>query len=59
MGLFGSLIKAAVNVATIPVAVTKDVFTLGNVLDGDPFTYTKAQEIKKNLNKAYKQLDNI
>ena len=30
MGLFGKLVATAVNVATLPVTVAKDVVTLGN-----------------------------
>ena len=40
----GSLFKAAVGVVTLPVAVVKDVFTLGGVsTKGKLETYTKDQ----------------
>lgn len=32
MGLFGALVRTAVNVVTLPVAVVKDVVTLGESL---------------------------
>jgi len=32
MGLFGKLVATAVNVATLPVAVAKDVVTLGGTM---------------------------
>lgn len=36
MKLFGQIVRTLVNVATLPVAVAKDVFTLGGaVLDED------------------------
>ena len=49
MGLFGALVKTAINVATIPVAVTKDVLTLGGSITDQRKTYTeqKLDEIKK------------
>jgi hypothetical protein len=40
MKLFGQLIRTAVNVATLPIAVAKDVVTLGGVAteQGKPYT---------------------
>lgn len=47
MGLFGKLVSTAVNVVTLPVAVAKDVVTLGNVGDRKgSFTGQKLQQIK-------------
>lgn len=34
MGLFGALVRTAVNVVTLPVAVAADVVTLGGVANG-------------------------
>ena len=47
----GKLFKAVVNVVTIPLAVTKDVFTLGGVATGKDQSYTKdkIEEIEDNL----------
>lgn len=45
MKLFGQLIRTAVNAALLPVAVVKDVVTLGNLASGDD-PYTK-QQIEK------------
>jgi hypothetical protein len=39
MKLFGQLIRTAVNTALLPVAIIKDVVTLGNVTE--PKTYTE------------------
>jgi hypothetical protein len=47
MGLFGKLVATAVNVASLPVAVAKDVVTLGNVGNGRPFTEEKLEQIKR------------
>lgn len=48
MSLFGRVIRTAVNVATAPVAVVKDVFTLGNVAgNGGSFTGQKIKQIKE------------
>ena len=48
MGLFGKIVATAVNVATIPVAVVKDVFTLGGVAryPGGSYTVEKLKQIK-------------
>jgi hypothetical protein len=46
MGLFGKLVKTAVNVATLPVAVAKDVVTLGNLGNSRSFTEKKLEQIK-------------
>ena len=48
MGLFGKLVRTAVNVATLPVAVVKDVVTLGGIATDNHGSYTaeKLQEIK-------------
>lgn len=46
MKLFGQLVRTVVNVATIPVALTKDVVTLGNVMGDKSFTEQLAQRIK-------------
>lgn len=37
----GKLFKAVVGVATIPVALVKDVATMGGVVMGKPQSYTK------------------
>ena len=36
-------VSALVNTALVPVAVAKDVFTLGGVATGNPTTYTREQ----------------
>lgn len=51
MSLFGAIVKTVVNVATLPVAVVKDVVTLGNIASGDePYTVQKIEQIKKEAN---------
>ncbi len=49
MGLFGALIKTVVNVATLPVAVAKDVVSLGGSIDngGRPHTFDHLQQLKE------------
>ena len=48
MKLFGQLVRTAVNVATLPVALTKDVVTLGGIATDQRKTYTeqKLEQIK-------------
>jgi len=51
MSLFGAIVKTVVNVVTLPVAVVKDVVTLGNIASGDePYTIQKIEQIKKEAN---------
>lgn len=51
MSLFGAIVKTVVNVVTLPVAVVKDVVTLGNIASGDePYTIQKIQQIKEEAN---------
>lgn len=51
--MFGSLLKATVGIVVSPVAVVKDVFTLGGVTTGKNKTYTE-----KALSGVFKNLDN-
>ncbi len=48
MKIFGQLVRTVVNVATLPVAVAKDVFTLGGIAteNGQPYTIEKLKQIK-------------
>ena len=48
MGLFGKIVATTINVATLPVAVAKDVVTLGGVSRWPRGSYTveKLQQIK-------------
>jgi hypothetical protein len=51
VSLFGAIVKTVVNVVTLPVAVVKDVVTLGNIASGDePYTIQKIQQIKEEAN---------
>jgi hypothetical protein len=48
-GLFGKIVATAINVTTLPVAVVKDVVTLGGVsTKGElrPYTVDKLKQIK-------------
>lgn len=49
MTLFGAIVKTVVNVATLPVAVVKDVVTLAGVATGKEESYTaeKLKQIKE------------
>jgi hypothetical protein len=41
MGFFGSLIKAAITVVETPVAMVKDVVTLGGAITDRDISYTE------------------
>jgi hypothetical protein len=45
MGLFGKLVATAVNVATLPVSVAKDVVTLGGAARGGSYTAEKLEKL--------------
>lgn len=48
MGLFGALIKTTVETVKLPVAIAKDVFSLGGVaVDRGSYTVEKLEDIKK------------
>jgi hypothetical protein len=48
MGLFGKLVKTAVNVVTLPLDITQDVVTLCNsATDGKSSTLKKLEKIKE------------
>jgi hypothetical protein len=40
MSIFGSLLKTAVDVVTLPIDIVKDAATLGGTLEGKTETYT-------------------
>lgn len=49
MSLFGAIVRTAVNVVTLPVAVAKDVLTLGGTVTEQtkPYTVQKLEQIKE------------
>ena len=49
MTFFGALVRTVVNTATLPVAVVKDVVTLGGAFDneGRPHTLDHLEKIKR------------
>lgn len=50
MGLFGNLVKLATDVVVLPLAVAKDVVTLGGaVTDEDPATLDKLGDIVEDI----------
>lgn len=49
MSLFGRIIRTTVNVATLPVAIVKDVYTFGGIATDQRECYTaqKLEQIKE------------
>ena len=43
MSLFGKIIKTTINITLLPVAITKDIFTLGGVGTEQEKSYTSQQ----------------
>lgn len=48
MKIFGQIIRTAVNVVTLPVALVKDIGTLGGVATDqrEPYTVQKLKQLK-------------
>ncbi len=48
MKIFGQIVRTVVNVATLPVELTKDVFTLGGIATDQrkPYTLQQLEKIK-------------
>jgi hypothetical protein len=61
MGLLGKLLKTAIDVATLPIDITKDVVTMGGALtDKDkPYTFEKAEDIKDGLSKVVNEIEKL
>lgn len=53
MKLFGQIIRTAVNVTLIPIAVAKDVLTLGGiVLEEEPATVKAIRRLKEEASES-------
>jgi len=51
----GSLFKATVGIATLPIDVVKDVFTFGGIAtEQEPYTKQKIEEIADDLDEVTK-----
>lgn len=52
--MFDKLIKAAVNVVTLPVDVAADLITMGGAITDkeEPYTVSKVRKIKRQLDEA-------
>lgn len=61
MGIFGKLLKTAVDVATSPVAVLKDVATLGGAITDQrkPYTAQKIEQLGEDLEEIREELDDL
>lgn len=56
MGLFGSLLKLTVDVATTPVAIVKDVVTLGgSITDEKSAVKKKIEQLDEDLEDLYEK----
>jgi hypothetical protein len=59
MSFFSSLTRTIIDMAETPVAIVKDVATLGGALTDqqEPYTIQKLKEVEKDLKKAKDALD--
>lgn len=48
MKIFGQLVRTAVNLVTLPVAIVKDIVTIGGVAmeQDEPYTAQKLRQLK-------------
>ena len=60
MGLFKKIIKTTLTIAETPIAVVKDVATLGGVLTDNERSYTakKLEDIADDYDAIKRELDN-
>jgi hypothetical protein len=58
MGFFSKIIKGALDIATLPVAIVKDAATLGGALTDqhEPYTFKKLKKVQNNFGRAYDKL---
>lgn len=61
MSIFGKLLKTAVDVATSPVAVVKDIATLGGAITDQrkPYTAQKIEQLGEDLEEIREELDDL
>lgn len=59
MGFFGSLTKMAMDIIETPIAVVKDVATMGGALTDQekPYTAQQLENVQKDWDKAKESLD--
>lgn len=56
MSLFGAIVRTVVNTAVIPMAVAKDVLTLGGAVTGErSATLKQVERIKREADSDYNQ----
>ena len=58
MGFFGKLIKAGIDTVSLPVAIIKDVATLGGAITETkrPYTMQKLRDIGEDIQEAKDEL---
>jgi hypothetical protein len=61
VSIFGKLLKTAVDVATSPIAVVKDVATLGGAITDQrkPYTAQKLDQLGDDLEEIREELDDL
>ena len=60
MGLFGKLLKTAIDVATTPIDIVKDVVTLGgSITDEESALVKKAKRLQNDLEEVRDEVDDL
>lgn len=59
MGLFGSILKAGINVVTAPIEVVKDVVTVGGLATDQKKSYTqqRLEELADDAEQVIEEID--
>lgn len=61
MGLFGSLLKTTIHVATAPIEAVKDVVTMNGIITDQDETYTvkRAKKILRDIKEVEEEIDDL
>jgi len=60
MGLFGKILKTALDVATTPIDIVKDVVTLGGAItDEESALVKKARRLSEDLEETRNEVDKL
>jgi len=59
--MFGKLLKTAFDVVTVPIAVAKDVATLGGAItdEDEPYTMQKLRQLDDDLDDIGEELEDL
>lgn len=61
MGIFGSLLKTTLDIATSPIDIAKDVLTLGGTItdENEPYTVQKMKRLNRDIEDIIDDVDDL